>query len=259
MKTSIACFLLFCSLGFGEEGNAPSRTDNLKVILEKTYLTSQSEPLLNMLAMEAIGESSAKIEAPELIQLLRTRFGEEETLAAFCAPYQAAFSDKEISELRQIHENPTWQKYCTEGMAIFQDNLQTLKGTFKELALQYVPEEIEAQAIAAADIIQVTSDNYHDAIEKASMPVILDVNASWCGPCRMMEPVFEELSGEYGDQIQFAKLDFDSQTEVAKKYNVSSLPTLLFFKPGQKKPVMRSVGYINKADFEAKITEFLKK
>jgi thioredoxin 1 len=108
-------------------------------------------------------------------------------------------------------------------------------------------------------IIQVTKDNIEATLAQSSLPTIVDVNATWCNPCRMMGPIFDEVSTEYEGQIQFAKIDFDSQSELVKKFRVTSLPTILFFKRGQKTPVMRHAGLMDKQEFEAQISKFLKK
>lgn len=108
-----------------------------------------------------------------------------------------------------------------------------------------------------AQVVEITQQNLNE-ITESKKPVILDVNAKWCNPCRMLNPVIDELSSEYPN-ILFAKIDFDSQPELVKKYKVSSLPTILFIKAGQTEPVMKSTGYMNKKDFKAKIAEFLKK
>jgi thioredoxin 1 len=109
------------------------------------------------------------------------------------------------------------------------------------------------------DIVQITRDNFEDTVAQSTLPTIVDVNAAWCNPCRMMEPIIDELSEEYNGTIQFGKIDFDSQSELIKKFSVSSLPTILFFKKGQKIPVMKHAGFLSKEEFKVKITTFLKK
>lgn len=251
MNKTIVCFLLICSAAF-----AASRNEDLKVIIEKTYLTSQCEPLLNMMAMEAITTTEKKIDSEKLVELFKKKFEDPKNLAKFFEPYDNLFSDEEIKELRKIQENPVWQKYSQEGMPIFQANLETLKETFKELAVNFVVEE--TNEVVDSNLIEITQENVGD-IQGSNLPVILDVNATWCNPCRMMEPIIEELSSKYEGKVQFAKMDYDSQGALAKQYGVTSLPTILFFKPGQKTPAMKNVGFMSKKDFEAKIAEFLKK
>jgi thioredoxin 1 len=250
MKRTIAYFLMIGCTAF-----AATRTENLKVILEKTFFQPQCEPLLNMMAMEAITESEKKIDAEELIEQFQNHFNEEKTLVKFAKPYETLFSDAEILELRKMHENPVWQKYATEAMPILQAQLQNMKEAFKELAVNYATDE--KAAIVVADVLEVTQDNFKQ-ISDSKLPVIIDVNATWCHSCQMISPIVDELSEKYKGKIQFAKIDIDSQNELAEKYGVTALPTILFIKPGQKTPAMKSVGYMSKKDFEAKINEFLK-
>lgn len=262
MKQLIAYSLIACSALFGA-----SRNDDLKYIVERTFLEPQVDPLLNMMATEAIAETGKKIDSDVLVQDFRKSFTEEKTLAKFFAPYQTVFSDEEIAELRKIQENPVSQKYSHEAMPIFQSQLQALKETFKELAANFVVEEKKEEAIPSAEtaevaenaeVWQLTQENF-DEVTQSSLPVIIEIHASWCHACRMMDPVFEEMSQKYQGTIQFAQVDIDAEHELAKKYDVTSLPTLVFIKPGQKTPVMKSVGFIGKKDFEAKIQAFLKK
>lgn len=103
---------------------------------------------------------------------------------------------------------------------------------------------------------QITLDNSPE-IASSSLPVIVDVNASWCGACQEFAPVFEEVSEEYRDKARFGKVDFDSQPELAKRYGITHLPTILFFKAGKKTPSMKSVGALDRQEFEDKINKFL--
>jgi thioredoxin 1 len=105
---------------------------------------------------------------------------------------------------------------------------------------------------------QITEDTVGQ-IETSDKPVIIDVSATWCGACRTMAPVFDEMSEEYQDTIQFAKMDIDSQQRLAKKFGVKALPTILFFKAGQKKPLMKHTGAMTKDEFEAQIKQFLQR
>ena len=107
-------------------------------------------------------------------------------------------------------------------------------------------------------IWEITQENF-DEIIGSKKPVILDVRTSWCSACQMMEPIVDEMSERYEGQIAFAKLDLDAEGELVKSFDITSLPTFLFFKSGQKKPVMREVGALSSEEFEAKISQFLKK
>ena len=102
-------------------------------------------------------------------------------------------------------------------------------------------------------IISITQNNYEKEILKSSKPVILYVFATWCGPCQMMEPIFEELDKELSDEFVFAKLNIDEGREIAMKLGVSSVPTFLFFQDGEIQN--KEVGYLSKEDLQEKIME----
>ncbi len=246
MKTFSFFFLMVCTVLFSS-----NRDQDLKVIVEKSYLDSQFTPVLNMVALQAIQESNKKIEPEKLVELFRSELSQEKNLVKMFEPYVAIFSDKEIEELRKVIENPTWQKMMKEGGSIVQAHMQTVRNLFQELA-----DDFAAEVRAASTIFEATKENFDELIA-SNKPIILDINASWCAPCKSMEPIFEDLSNEYQGRIQFAKIDFDSQRELAKEFGVTSLPTILFIKPGERVPAIKNIGFLAKKDFEAKIEEFV--
>jgi thioredoxin 1 len=103
--------------------------------------------------------------------------------------------------------------------------------------------------------IQVTDGNFADEIEKGQGLSIVDFWAAWCGPCRMVAPIIEQLSSEYSGRMKVAKLDVDANQQVATKYNIRSIPSILFFKDG--KHVDTVVGAVPKGMLDRKIQEHL--
>lgn len=101
-------------------------------------------------------------------------------------------------------------------------------------------------------IIKGNKDNFENEVLKSSKPVLVDFNATWCGPCRMLAPILEEVSNE-NDKFNFVAVDVDDEEELAFTYNVSSIPCLVVFKEG--KEVKRSVGFLNKEDLESMLGE----
>lgn len=104
-------------------------------------------------------------------------------------------------------------------------------------------------------VTSITQHNFEEEVEKSEKPVVIEVYATWCGPCQHMMPLFEELAEEYKDNYKFAKLNVDEAREIAIHYNITSVPSFLFIKNNEL--AGKEVGYISKEDLRSKINEFL--
>jgi len=100
----------------------------------------------------------------------------------------------------------------------------------------------------------VTQDDFDDVVVNAPGKVLVDFWAEWCGPCRMVGPVLEEMAAEYPD-VTFVKLNVDEAPEIAQRYGVMNIPTILAFEQGKVK--QRIVGAMPKAKLVAELGEFL--
>ncbi|MCX6155363.1 MAG: thioredoxin [Candidatus Kapabacteria bacterium] len=99
--------------------------------------------------------------------------------------------------------------------------------------------------------IHVTDANFDSEVKKSNVPVLVDFWATWCGPCRMIAPILEELSGEYEGKVKITKLDVDNNQKTAMEFGVRSIPTLLIFKNGSV--VDTIVGAVPKAKITSKL------
>lgn len=104
-----------------------------------------------------------------------------------------------------------------------------------------------------SNTVAVTDTNFEQEIEKHDGLVLVDFWATWCGPCRMVGPIVDQLATEYAGKAKVAKMDVDTNIRTSTRYNVRSIPTILFFKGG--KVVDMVVGAMPKAAIEAKIQQ----
>ena len=99
--------------------------------------------------------------------------------------------------------------------------------------------------------ITITDDNFETEVLKSENPVLIDFWATWCGPCRIIAPIVEELASEYSGKAKIGKLDVDNNQQTAIKYGVRSIPTLLIFKGGELKETI--IGAVPKGQIVQKL------
>ena len=98
-------------------------------------------------------------------------------------------------------------------------------------------------------VTEITSQNFDSEVRSSETPVLLDFWAEWCGPCRMLSPVVDQLSEEYPGKVKFGKVNVDEQQQLAAAYGIQSIPTLMVFKDGQ--PAKKSIGVVPKETIQA--------
>jgi thioredoxin 1 len=99
------------------------------------------------------------------------------------------------------------------------------------------------------NISHITDDSFEDDVINAGSPVLVDFWAEWCGPCKMIAPVLEDLADEYSGKMKVCKIDVDQNKQMAEKYNVKGIPTLIIFNNGDA--VGKKVGALSKAQLSA--------
>ncbi len=100
-------------------------------------------------------------------------------------------------------------------------------------------------------VVHLTDSNFKKEVIESDLPVLVDFWAAWCGPCKMIAPVVEELAKEFDRKIKFGKVDVDENPNIAGQFGIMSIPTLMFFKKG--KVMEQVVGALSKADLKKKI------
>ncbi len=107
----------------------------------------------------------------------------------------------------------------------------------------------------AGAVLVFSDSNFEQEVTKATVPVLVDMWAAWCGPCRMIGPVVEELAGAYQGKMRMGKLNVDDYPQIAAQHRIMNIPTMLFFKGG--KEVDRIVGVVPKEELTRRIERVL--
>ena len=100
-------------------------------------------------------------------------------------------------------------------------------------------------------VLEVSNDNFESEVVNSEKPVLVDFWAEWCGPCKQIAPVVEELADEHSDKLKVCKMDVDANRETAVQFGIRSIPTLLIFKNGA--PVDQIVGAVSKEVISSKV------
>ena len=106
-----------------------------------------------------------------------------------------------------------------------------------------------------AELTQVTDNNFGAEVEQQKGVVLVDFWATWCGPCRMVAPIMEQIAGQYAGKVKVTKLDVDANQKTAMRFNVRSIPSILFFKDGAHVDTL--VGAYPKPAFDEKISRHI--
>ena len=101
----------------------------------------------------------------------------------------------------------------------------------------------------AEGVLEITDGNFQAEVLDAEQPTVVDFWAEWCGPCRKVGPIIEELAGEYQGTVRFGKMDVDQNAETPVKFSIMSIPTVILFKGGEA--VDKMIGARSKADYKS--------
>jgi len=101
--------------------------------------------------------------------------------------------------------------------------------------VQIRPRDVEAFTMTDS-LLEFSEANWNSEVEESPIPVLVDFWAPWCGPCRRLAPTIEKLAEEYQGRAKIGKLDTDNNSDIAARFQISSIPTVLVFKPGSKMP-----------------------
>jgi len=104
-------------------------------------------------------------------------------------------------------------------------------------------------------VVHVTESNFEEEVVNSNVPVLVDFWAEWCGPCKMIAPILDEIAKEYGEKLKICKIDVDSNPEIAPKFGIRGIPTLIMFKDGNAEST--KVGAVSKSQLLEFVDEIM--
>ena len=107
----------------------------------------------------------------------------------------------------------------------------------------------------AGNVLELTAESFSTEVENSSVPVLVDFWAEWCAPCRRLAPIVEELANEYAGKVKFCKVNVEEEGELAQKFGIRSIPTIIIFKDG--KPVNQLIGLQPKSEISKVLDQLI--
>lgn len=257
---TLSSFALFATSLIADE--APQKTQDtiknekaIERILDATILkTEYSDRIFEIYALNAIQESGKAIELNALLKQFKEQIRSPEAMEAFATTYNKLFTVEELKELDQIVNSKAFAKFTSHSPEINQADQQVINSILLDIISK---EGKERKVQTPFKQVEVNSSNFEAEVLKSSKPVIVDFYAEWCVPCQLLLIYLQEMNATYGSDVKFAKVDYDKSPELGKKYNVTNLPTLLFFKDG--KVVDQQVGLGTNVEIDGKVKNLVGK
>jgi|GEM_PF-528319 len=216
------------------------------------FLSVISATCLNQL----LASTELSISGEEAEALVKKCLSSDEFIEKFIPVFDEAFTHDEIRLLTDIYNSDVFMKFIENSSTLF--DFVSIVDKAEEVVVEALePYFLAEQKIVVNDVEPVTivtQANFSQEVLQSEQPVVLDIYATWCGPCRASAPIFSELSEQFSDKIKFAKLDIDQEAAIAQEFGVNMVPTFLFIKDG--KVVEQHVGGI--ADKDEFIAELLR-
>ena len=250
IKSISISLALFC---FAIEGSEMKKEKDTKIqdIVELICLSAlhpdQIDPMLTQTVEMSISATKSEMKVEEVVAQVKKKMMSKAFLEECSKPFDKIFTHDEIKLLLNYYKS------------------EALKKMYKTITETFVPIYTSMQSLVA-DIVQtphgvdkivsLTGQNYQKEVKEFSGSALVEVYSTFCAPCKVLAPVFSEVSEEFADKVKFLRINLSSASNLSKELQIHSVPTLLFIQNGEI--ISKHVGLITKSDLIAKIKgEFL--
>lgn len=242
MKSVILGLLVISNIVLATEKKEPHAAYEL---FHQGYLVNEdNQDIFYILAANVISTENSSVGVTQVVEKLQIMLKEEAVQKKYIESAEASFTKEDMVKMKELLECPLYQKYHKQ---LEQFLMVSHTHTMQLMGEIVASKDIVSTAEKSVELTSLHKDNV-DTFLKSSKFAVVDVYADWCAPCRYMEPIIKELASQYANQYAFGKLNAEHEEQIAKDWQVSGLPTLLFFKDG--KLIGRHVGFASKDKIE---------
>ncbi len=213
-------------------------------VMELEHLDQMLEAFIQM----GIAQTGVEASQEEVLKAVKKRLVSDAFLYSLTEGFETTFTDDELKVLVTYFRTDVMRKYWKKNADLSAPVFTSMQSLIQEVLAHY-PATIETESHDA--VITLTEENFAQEVENSELPVVVDAYADWCGPCKMIAPIFSELSNALAGKVKFVKFNVDREGPLAKRLGVSAMPTFFFFKNGQM--VGQHVGGMSREDFEKEI------
>jgi len=241
--------------------NISKKKDIIELIRTVVFKPEQTDILLPALVQQGIASLEKEAPNEEVVSALKSEIQEDSFFENVVAPFVEEFSHEEIKTLLGFFRSDVMIKFESKMVnelytPIFNEIRESVTKILEAYPSIANDEPSSKEESSSEDeVISITEENFLKEVRESELPVVLDAYATWCGPCKRMEPILLELCQEMQGKIKFVKLNVDQQHLIANDLGIRSMPTFLFFKDGEI--VGRHIGMIDKANFLEQIEKAL--
>ena len=147
------------------------------------------------------------------------------------------------------------EPYSFGTLFVFDPSAVMVQSSLAKTHVVLIASPHKERTFPMANVLEVTDSTFEDEVKKSPVPVLVDFWAPWCGPCKAIAPIVEELAGDYNGKIKVVKVNTDDNFKTAQEYRISGIPSLLIFKAGE--PVEQMVGVHKKANLASMIDKHI--